>query len=351
MRVRRKLGLTGAALALLALAACSVSSQSSEGNGASSGGSGASGFNQTVNIRWATQWNTDYAAVQADEYFAQQLSKLSGGKIHVQLYLNGSLNGAQGAFQGVENGTIQGTTDGATWLSGISPEVTVLSLPFLFNTTSSAMAVYNGPIGAKIGDELANHGVKLLGWYNLEFNDMINARHPVSAMAQFDGLKIRVINNPSQIAEYKALGATPVPLDFTEVVSGIQSNTLDGAITTTTNSLTLKFYEVAKYYTVLNDSFYAGFMGINESFFNSLPKNYQDLIVKVAKEASAKEVGLMDASDKTALSQLEAKGVSVSVVSPSQLAAMKTAMKPVYAAAQQQYGAALVNEVLAASNS
>ena len=56
---------------------------------------------------------------------------------------------------------------------------------------------------------------------------VMSTNKPVNSFADFKGQKIRTMENSYHLAFWKALGANPTPMSFSEVYIGLQQHTID----------------------------------------------------------------------------------------------------------------------------
>lgn len=100
--------------------------------------------------------------------------------------------------------------------------------------------------------------------------------------ANLKGYKIR--SNPFYDPLLKALGAASVTTPITEVFSALEKGVVDGACQPATDTITLKWYEVAKYRITPTFGATTQSLFVNEQSWNRLPKDVQDAVVKITKE-------------------------------------------------------------------
>jgi len=148
-------------------------------------------------------------------------SKLPG-KYDVQVYANAQLGDDVRATEAVRMGTLEMVATSASPLTGLVPEFNVFDLPFIVTSFKAADAVYDGPIGAKLAALLEPKGIKLLAYYENGFRQLTNSVREVKSPADLKGLKIRTMQNPIHLAAWRALGANPTPMPFSEVFTAMQ---------------------------------------------------------------------------------------------------------------------------------
>jgi len=113
-------------------------------------------------------------------------------------------------------------------------------------------------------------------------------------------------------------GAVPVQISAPEVYTGIQTGVYKGVIIFPSIATNLKWYEVAKHYT-LTDFGSVSWHGltINRARFNRMPKEVQNIILEVAKEYELKTGTVNEENYPKQLEQLKGFGVTVKSVPDS----------------------------------
>ena len=80
------------------------------------------------------------------------------------------------------------------------------------------------------------------------------------------------------------MGAIATPMDWSEVYSGIQQHTIDGAEVQTPSSYATRLYEICKVTNKTEHFELIGCVVMSKKVFDSWPKKYQDLFVKTFRE-------------------------------------------------------------------
>jgi len=81
-----------------------------------------------------------------------------------------------------------------------------------------------------------------------------NSVRAIKVPEDYKGLKIRVMDNPIQIATLRKMGAGPTPMTIAEVYTALQQRVVDGQENPLANIYTTKFYEVQKYCSLVGCS-------------------------------------------------------------------------------------------------
>jgi len=132
-------------------------------------------------------------------------------------------------------------------------------------------------------------GYVALAYWDNGFKQLSDSKRALIKPEDAKGLKFRVMSSKVLIEQFKALGAIPVVLPFSEVYSALQQGVVDGQENTISNIYTKKFYEVQKYMTISNHGYLGYMVVISKKFWNKLPDNLKAVIKQAMKEATEKE--------------------------------------------------------------
>ena len=221
----------GAALAMLA-------------GGASLTGAAAREF------RAADIQEENYPTVQALMYMDQLVTERTGGRHRIRVFHSRQL--------GEESQTIEQTRVGAIDLNRINvgaigdvaPVLNILALPFLFRSIDHLYKVIDGPIGDDILAAIEPSGFIGLTFYDSGARSIYTSTRPVRAMADLQGLRLRVQQSDLIIRMVKALGAEPVALPYGQVLTALSTKLVDGAENNWPSFVSTDHYKVARFYTV-----------------------------------------------------------------------------------------------------
>jgi len=236
----------------------------------------------------------------------------------------------------------------ASPLTGLVPEFNVFDLPFIVTSEKAADAIYDGPIGAKLAALLEPKGIKLLAYYENGFRQLTNSVREVKSPADLKGLKIRTMQNPIHLAAWRALGANPTPMPFSEVFTAMQQKTIDGQENPIPTIYLSKFYEVQKYVTLTGHVYGPHILLINKKMFDSFPAEDQKIILEAAQASAKFQRETNRKMNRDFIAELKKAGMVVTELTPEQVKAFQEAVKPVYDEWIPKIGKELVAEFQAA---
>ena len=138
----------------------------------------------------------------------------------------------------------------------------------------------DGPLGARIGEQAETKGFKVLAYYSTGDQHFQTRKAPVRSLADFKGLKMRVIQNKAVIDGFRALGAVPTPLPYPEIYTALQQGTVDGTGNDLLTVTLAKFYEVTKFFTWSSYLVEPRPAIMSKSYFDGLPADFRQLLLK-----------------------------------------------------------------------
>ena len=146
----------------------------------------------------------------------------------VQYYKASQLGNERELTEGVKLGTIEFGMTSTSAMTTFVPQLAFYDLPFLFRDKAHARKVSMGPVGDKLLKTMENAGIKGLATaesgFRLLLTNPVGVKHPNEMV----GLKYRVIESPTHMAAFRALGASAVPIPFGEVYGALQQKVVDG---------------------------------------------------------------------------------------------------------------------------
>ncbi|WP_324670053.1 TRAP transporter substrate-binding protein [Geochorda subterranea] len=217
--------------------------------------------------------------------FAELVEQKTNGRLRVSIFPGGQLGQETEVIQAVQTGVLEMTFIGHDPLAQFAPMVTLLSLPYLFESHDQAFRILEGPVGKEIEKELARRNLVVLGWGNNGARVYTNSRRPIESPADLRGLKIRSPENPINLAITRALGGTAVAIPYGEVYTAIQQGTIDGQENAVINIYPAKLQEVQRYMSMTHHLLSFTVLLVNKPFFDSLDRELQAAVREAAAEA------------------------------------------------------------------
>lgn len=245
------------------------------------------------------------------EQFKARVEERTNGAVTVNLFEDGQLGNERDNIEGVQVGTIQACLADTGYVANLVSDYNILQLPFIFRDYDHLNTVLNSDIVAAMNQKMVDEcGIRPLSWYPDGLRDFL-LQTPCEKVEDFKGLKIRSMESDVIIDCIEALGAAATPIAWGEVYSSIQTNVVEGLEAAPTSLYSSKFYEVSDKLIKTEHINLGVTLLMNEAFFQTLPAEYQDIIVKVMEEISVEMQQQTVAQMDEAVEKLVAEGVTV----------------------------------------
>ena len=218
--------------------------------------------------------------------FKKRIEEKSGGEVTVEIYPYGSLGTSNDLTELTAMGAIQFTNASPGFLGTLVPQIQVLSIPYLLpeNEEVTKDVLKNSRVlYQSVGGEMEKRGLKLLTVYP-EGKMVWTTDRPVRTPKGFENFKMRTMNSPMLIAAYRAFGASPTPLPFSEVYGGLQLNIIDGQVNPVFAIEEMKFYEVSDYMIWAGQQTFTTTVITNSDWYNALPREQRRWIDETVNE-------------------------------------------------------------------
>ena len=283
----------------------------------------------------------------AAEKFKELAEQYTGGKVKVEIYPNSTLYKDKEELEALQLGAVQMLAPSNSKFGPIGVrEFEVFDLPYILPDLATLRKVTDGPLGAKLLKLLEPKGMTGLAYWDNGFKEM-TANRKLIAPADYKGLKFRVQSSKVLEAQFRALGAIPQVMAFSEVYQALQTGVVDGEENTASNIYTQKMHEVQKYLTTTNHGYIGYVVVVNKKFWDGLPADIRGQLDKAMKEATAFGNGQSAKENEDALEAIKKAGkTEIDTLTPEQDAAMRKAMEPVYKDVAGRVGQPLIDEFI-----
>ena len=259
-------------------------------------------------LRTALLVNEDHTWYKAFAYFGEILEERSKGRIKVELYPSEQLAKEIEAIRLIQAEVIDMTTTGST-LTNWFEVATFCELPFLMQDSLDMARYIKGPIGKLMEREMIEKtGLRALGHFQRGPRHLTSNR-PIRHPDDLKGLIIRVPNVPSFVSTWKALGAKPTPMAFSEVFTSLQQGTIEAQENPFAMINNAGFAEVQQYLNLTGHVLSWVYPVVGEKQFQKLPPELQQLFLEAGKDMQKYEHDLFLENEKEVQEQLKAKGM------------------------------------------
>ena len=253
------------------------------------------------------------------ERFAEEVSRLSDGKMRIPF-------------------VVQNTAPQVTFL----PDIAVFDMPCLFDNIQDVRTHIDNPdFMAQIQKVYLSGGYELLGYADQGFRVMTSNKDVYTAN-DLRGQKIRTMENPYHLRFWKALGANPTPMTFSEVYIGLQQGTIDAQENPYEVIVSNRLYEQQDYVIETNHLPHLISLIVSSEFMEKLPEDQQAIIREAAE--TAKNEARQQSDDRIAsrIATIEESGTQIIRLNEENRLVIRQKCIPVYDLIEQNVTPSLV---------
>jgi tripartite ATP-independent transporter DctP family solute receptor len=239
----------------------------------------------------------DFPTNLAVKYMGDELSKATGGKDTIKVFGDSSLGSEKDTIEQVKIGALDMVRVNTSAFHGIVPESMIPAFPFLFRDIEHFRKTMYGPQGDKILAAFDKAGFVGLALYESGARSMY-AKKPIKSVADMKGLKVRVQPSDLWVSLISAMGASPAPMPFAEVYTGLKTGLIDAAENNIPSYDETKHYEAAPIFSETMHAMPPEVLVFSKKVWDTLTKEEQAAIRKAARDSVPYYVNLWEAKEK-----------------------------------------------------
>lgn len=201
-------------------------------------------------LSYAENQPEDYPTTLGARRFAELVENRTDGRIRILVQAEGKMGAEKEVIKQLQYGGIDFARVSLSQLAEFAPEMNVLQMPYLYEDSAHMWKVLDGNIGDFFLEAVSDNELEGLSWYDAGARNFYNSVKPITSPDDVVGMRIRVQESEVMADMVEALGATALPISYSEVYSSLERGLCDGAENNWPSYESMQHYEVAKYYTV-----------------------------------------------------------------------------------------------------
>jgi tripartite ATP-independent transporter DctP family solute receptor len=272
----------------------------------------------------------DYPTTQGGYRFAELVKERTNGRIEIVMQAGGVLGDEKSVAEQLQFGGIDFMRMSLSPLSEFVPELNVLQMPYLYTGAEHMWKVLDGEIGNKFFEFFEGSNLVPLSWYDSGARNFYFRNAEVTKLSDLAGMKIRVQESALMMGMIEALGASPTPMTYAEVYSGLQTGIIDAAENNWPSYESTSHYEVAPYFLIDEHTRVPELQLVSQITWDKLSAEDQEIIRQAALESAVYQRELWAEREKTAEEKVRAMGSTITELPAEEKAKFKEAMAPLY---------------------
>ncbi|WP_112310516.1 TRAP transporter substrate-binding protein [Pseudogemmobacter bohemicus] len=260
--------------------------------------------------------------------FQKALETLAPGAFNIRIFPNRQLGDDKQLLESTISGAIQLSTCSGVLFPMVTGKTALNAwqLPFLVRDYDHMEKMALSDIGAQILADLDDTGIVGLGTVDIGQRNFLSTTKPVLSLADFTGLKTRIVPVPLHKEIWEKLGTAPIGLPYGEVYGALETGVLDALEINVSSILGENLWEVGKQFTLTGHYPWHAVMAVNKPVFDGLPAELQQAMRQAGRDAIPPTMLYAKTQDLEGRDALRAKGVEIHEL--TDLAEMRMLVEP-----------------------
>ena len=279
--------------------------------------------------------------------FKELAEKKLPGKVQVQVFPSSQLFGDAKELEALLLGDVQLIAPSLSKFDRYTKKIQIFDLPFLFDDIEAVDRFQDSPAGQSLLTSMKNRGLIGLGYWHNGMKQLSTNKDKLVRPDDVKGLKFRIQASDVLEAQFRALGANPQKMAFSEVYQALQTGVVDGQENTWSNIYSQKFHEVQKTIAETNHGALDYMVVANAKWWDGLPADVRKGLTEAMKEATdhANKLAFdLNEADKKKIA--EAGKAKIQKLAKDDVAAWRKAMEPVWKKFEADIGRDLIDAAL-----
>ncbi len=279
--------------------------------------------------------------------FKEVAEKKLPGKVNVQVFPSSQLFGDAKELEALLLGDVQLIAPSLSKFDRYTKKIQVFDLPFLFDDIQAVDRFQAGPQGQALLESIVARGLRGLGYWHNGMKQLSTNKDKLTRPEDVKGLKFRIQASDVLEAQFRALGANPQKMAFSEVYQALQTGVVDGQENTWSNIYSQKFHEVQKTIAETNHGVIDYMVVTNAKWWDGLAPDVRKGLSEAMAEATAHSNKLASDINETDRKKIaEAGKAKIQTLTKDDVAAWRKTMEPVWKKFEGDIGRDLIDAAL-----
>lgn len=258
--------------------------------------------------------------------FAKRANAKLGDKAKVVAFGSSQLGKDKELLKKLKLGTIDFALPSSV-MASVADEFGLFDMPYLVKDREHMARIEKKIVWPTLAPVLEPKGYKVLAIWENGFRNITNNKRPINTPEDLKGLKLRTPKSIWRVKMFKAYGANPTPLSFSEVFVALQTGTFDGQENPLAQIASGKFQEVQKYLSMSGHVYTPAYVTVSTNYWNKLPEDVRNILESTAMETQDFVYKTAAKMEVDLLAELKAGGIKVNNADKN---AFIKASKPIY---------------------
>jgi tripartite ATP-independent transporter DctP family solute receptor len=190
----------------------------------------------------------------------------------------------------------------------------MFEMPYLVKDRKHLAKIESEIFWPSLAPAVEAKGLKMLALWENGYRHITSNVKPIVKPEDLSGVKLRVPEGKWRVAMFKAYGANPSPMKFSELFTALQTGVMDGQENPFTQIVSAKLHEVQKYLSLSGHVYAPAYLVAGKRKWERLPEDIRKAIEDAARETQADVYAATDRMEGDLLAKIKGAGVQVNEV-------------------------------------
>lgn len=258
--------------------------------------------------------------------FARRANAKLGDRAKVVVFGSSQLGKDKELLKKLKLGTVDFALPSSV-MASVADEFGLFDMPYLVKDREHMARIEKRIVWPKLAPVLEEKGYKVIAIWENGFRNITNNKRPINKPEDLQDLKLRTPKSVWRVKMFKAYGANPTPLSFSEVFVALQTGTFDGQENPLAQIASGKFQEVQKYLSMTGHVYTPAYVTVSTTHWAKLPEDVRNILESTAMETQEYVYKTAAKLEVDLLKELKRGGIQVN---NADKAAFIKASKPIY---------------------
>jgi len=242
--------------------------------------------------------------------FARLANAKLGSKAKVVVFGSSQLGKDKELLKKLKLGTVNFALPSSV-MASVVDEFGLFDMPYLVKDREHMARIEKKIVWPTLAPIVEKKGYKILAIWENGFRNITNNKRPINTPKDLQGLKLRTPKSVWRVKMFKAYGANPTPLSFSEVFVALQTGTFDGQENPLAQIASGKFQEVQKYLSMSGHVYTPAYVTVSTKYWGQLPADVRNILESTAMETQEFVYKTAAKMEVDLLAELKAGGIKV----------------------------------------
>lgn len=296
-------------------------------------------------IKLAHTANVAHVHHEAALQFAKNIAERTQGRYEVQIYPAGELGDQPALAEQITMSALDMAIVSLGNMAMYDRRLNAMTAPFLFENYDHAHRTIDSFVMQWMNKGLTPYDAVGLSMFDYGFRQVTTQNIVVNTADDLIGVKIRVPPSTGLLAAFDALGANTQKIAYSELYTSLKQGVVDAEENPVFTIRADSLYETQNQLALTNHYFDCQVLLANKTFFESLPKDVQQIIQEEAVKAQNLTREKISSEENLVIEDLKSKGMNVTT--PDRESFVKK-MQPAYDKVGELSGKEAMKELLQA---